>query len=107
MAINLPTSVVHHLYQGACHVAGSCVPLPDVQPSSLTSCSALASLCFDFWPEGYEWSGREKPATWSVLFFLIEIVCENNSPKAGCTNLLKPQSPVGNKASGNVTSTVK
>lgn len=69
-------------------------------------CIALPLFWF-FWLEGYEWSGREKPATWSVITSFFLIVCKNNSPKAGCTNLLKPQSSVGNKASSYVTSAVK
>lgn len=66
VGVDLPMSAVRRWYQGVCHVAGSCVPLPDAQPPSITSCRALASLSGDFQPEGCEWSGREKAATWSV-----------------------------------------
>lgn len=41
---DLPTSAVRLWYQAVCHVASSCAPLPDAQPSSITSCRALAFL---------------------------------------------------------------
>lgn len=73
---DFPTSAVRRWYQGVCHVAGSCAPLPDAQPSSITSCRALASFSGDFQPER---CGREKAATWFVSwgFCFINYFCVN------------------------------